>query len=55
MVNVTTVTQPIYAELDSFDTGFYFQSASELRVKLKSRQSVLLAAGVDPSLVDFVS
>jgi len=54
VVNVTTVTQPIYAELDSFDTGFYFQSASELRVKLKSRQSVLLAAGVDPSLVDFV-
>ena len=45
-VNVTTVTQPIYSTLDSLDTGFYPASASELRVKLKSRQSVWLAAGV---------
>ena len=52
-INVTTVTQPIYATLDTFDTGFYYQSASELRVKLKSRQSLLLAAGVDPLLIHF--
>jgi hypothetical protein len=52
-VNVTTVTQPIYATLDGLDTGFYYQSASELRVKLKSRQSLLLAAGVDPSTINF--
>jgi hypothetical protein len=52
-INVTTVTQPIYATLDSLDTGFYYQSASELRVKLKSRQALLMAAGVDPSKINF--
>ena len=52
-IQVTTVTQPIYSDLDSLDTGFYYQSASELRVKLKSRQSLLLAAGVNPSLIQF--
>ena len=48
-VNVTTVTQPVYATLDGLDTGFYYQSASELRVKLKSRQAILLAAGTPAS------
>merc|ERR1719231_1142849 len=45
IIGSTTVTQQIYATLDSFDTGFYETSASELRVKLKSRQSMWLAAG----------
>mmetsp|Transcript_29902 Transcript_29902/g.58622 ORF Transcript_29902/g.58622 Transcript_29902/m.58622 type:complete len:533 (-) Transcript_29902:194-1792(-) len=44
-LNVTTVTYPVYSALDSFDTGFYYASASELKVKLKSRQSIWLAAG----------
>jgi hypothetical protein len=52
-ISVTTVTQPIYAALDGLDTGFYYQSASELRVKLKSRQSLLLAAGVPADQVQF--
>ena len=30
---------------DSFDTGFSYESASELRVKLKSRQTMWMAAG----------
>lgn len=45
VLQVTTVTYPIYAILDSEDTGFFSASASELRTKLKSRQSVQLAAG----------
>merc|ERR1711871_524643 len=53
MINVTTVTEPVYATLDGLDTGFYYQSASELRVKLKSRQSLLLAAGVPADQVHF--
>jgi len=44
-INVTTVTQPVYSALDSFDTGFSYESASELRVKLKSRQTMWMAAG----------
>ena len=47
------MTQQIYAALDGLDTGFYYQSASELRVKLKSRQSLLLAAGVPADQVHF--
>jgi len=41
----TTVTYPIYSTFDGLDTGFYPTSASELRVKLKSAQSVMEAAG----------
>lgn len=44
-INVTTVTQPIYSKLDAFDTGFSYESASELRVKLKSRQTMWMASG----------
>eukprot|EP01063_Lacrimia_lanifica_P013326 TRINITY_DN19960_c0_g1_i1.p1 TRINITY_DN19960_c0_g1~~TRINITY_DN19960_c0_g1_i1.p1 ORF type:complete len:544 (+),score=199.89 TRINITY_DN19960_c0_g1_i1:54-1685(+) len=52
-LNVTTVTQPVYATLDPLDTGFYYQSASELKTKLKSRQALLLAAGVPEDAVNF--
>ena len=52
-LNVTTVTQPMRASLDSFDTGFSLISATELRVKLKSRQSLMLAAGAAKSSVNF--
>merc|ERR1711871_248144 len=52
-INSTTVTQAIYSSLDSFDTGFYFTTASKLRVKLKSRQAMQLAGGTDPSMVNF--
>lgn len=45
-LNVTTVTYPVYDVLDGIDTGFYYTSASELKVKLKSRQAMWLAAGV---------
>merc|ERR1711988_289720 len=45
-INVTTVTQAVYSTFDGLDTGFYQTSAQELRVKLKSRQSMQLAAGV---------
>lgn len=44
-VNSTTVTQPIYSTLDALDTGFYYTSSSELRTKLKSRQSMYIAVG----------
>jgi hypothetical protein len=37
--------RPIYSLLDGFDTGFSPTSSSELRVKLKSRQSLMQAAG----------
>lgn len=45
VINVTTVTQPIYSSLDKLDTGFPYISASELRVKLKSRETMYMAAG----------
>jgi hypothetical protein len=44
-LNVTTVTQPIYSSLDGLDTGYSYTSASELRVKLKSREAMWTAAG----------
>lgn len=44
-INVTTVTQAVYSALNPFDTGFSYTSASELRAKLKSRQSLYTAAG----------
>ena len=50
-LNVTTVSQAIYDELDSLDTGFYPNSASEIRAKLKARQAVMEASGM--SNVDF--
>ena len=39
------------AKLDPVDTGFSLISATELRVKLSSRQSLQLAAGRDPATV----
>jgi len=45
VINVTTVSYPVYATLDPLDTGFYQTSATELKVKLKSRQSMWIAAG----------
>jgi len=58
LLSLSTVTQQVYqnsGELDlwrlrfsvpSFDTGFLPQSAKELRVKMKSRQSIHQAAGI---------
>lgn len=46
IVNMTTVTQNVYDEFDKLiDAGFVPTSASEMRVKLKSRQIVLQAGG----------
>lgn len=45
VVYTSTVTQNVYEKLDSLDTGFVSTSASEMRVKLKSRQAVMEAAG----------
>ena len=44
-LKTTTVTYPMYSTFDALDTGFYPTSAYELRVKLKSAQSLLEAAG----------
>ena len=40
-----TVTQNVYDELDDFDTGFVPISASEMRVKMSSRQAIMESAG----------
>ena len=40
-----TVTQNVYEELDQLDTGFVPISASEMRVKMSSRQAIMEAAG----------
>ena len=45
-LNVTTVTQAVYQEVDKLDTGFVPTSAQELRVKMKSRQAVMEATGM---------
>ena len=45
VLDTSTVTQNVYEILDSLDTGFVSTSASEMRVKLKSRQAVMEAAG----------
>lgn len=45
VIQTNTVTQNVYETLDSLDTGFISTSANEMRVKLKSRQAVMLAAG----------
>ena len=50
VVNFTSVTDNIYYK-DKEDTGLVPTSACEMRAKLKSRQSVLLAAGF--SIVNF--
>ncbi len=46
VVNMTTVSQNVYEELNTIiDAGFVATSASEMRVKLKSRQIVYEAGG----------
>eukprot|EP00049_Salpingoeca_infusionum_P019450 m.361921 g.361921 ORF g.361921 m.361921 type:complete len:797 (+) comp19985_c0_seq1:76-2466(+) len=49
VVNVTTVTESTYNPLDAADSGFFPESALELRTKLMSRQSMLLASGLTPA------
>lgn len=44
-IKTVTVTQNVYDPIDKLDTGFVPTSASEMRVKLKSRQAVMVAAG----------
>ncbi len=43
-LNVTTVSQLLYSTLDSQDVSLYSPAASEIKVKLMSRQSILLKA-----------
>lgn len=45
IINVTTVSNPVYNGFSSFDTGFFNQSAQEIRAKMISRQRLLQAAG----------
>ena len=45
-LNVTTVTQLTYSLIDPLDTGLTAISADEMRVKMKSRQSVQFNAGL---------
>lgn len=45
VIQTNTVTQNVYETGDSLDTGFVPTSANEMRVKLKSRQVVMEAAG----------
>ena len=46
VVNLTSVSQNIYEELDKADTGLVATSASEIRGKMKSRQAMMEAAGI---------
>ena len=45
VLHTSTVTQNVYDELDKFDTGTVPISASEMRVKMSSRQAMMEAAG----------
>ena len=45
MLQTKSVTQNIYDELDKMDTGYVPISASEMRVKMSSRQAIMEAAG----------
>lgn len=46
VINMTTLTMPVYDGRDALDTGLYPTAATELRAKLKSRQAVWQKAGV---------
>lgn len=48
VVNVSSASQNIYEELDKLDTGLVATSASEIRAKMKSCQSIMEAAGMGP-------
>lgn len=39
-LNTVTVTENLYNDLDKLDTGMYPVAASEMRVKMSSRQNV---------------
>uniref|UniRef100_A0A7S2MSG7 Uncharacterized protein n=1 Tax=Octactis speculum TaxID=3111310 RepID=A0A7S2MSG7_9STRA len=52
ILNSTTVTMPIYEDADSADTGFAPVSAIEFRTKLKSRQAMWEASGLDVNSKD---
>ena len=45
ILQTMTVTQNVYEVLDTLDAGIVFISASEMRVKMSSRQAVMVAAG----------
>lgn len=45
VVKSVTVTQNVYEVLDSLDTAFFPISATEMRVKMSSRQAMMQAAG----------
>ena len=53
VINTTTVTEARYAAIDGLDTGFSEVSATELRVKIVSREALWLTAGVPASQVNF--
>ncbi|CAF0984143.1 unnamed protein product [Didymodactylos carnosus] len=44
ILQLETVTQNIYDSTDTFDTGFSYISADEMRIKMMSRQSILEAS-----------
>lgn len=45
-VNITTVSQAVYEDLDKLDTGYAPVTAHEIRAKMKSRQSIWQSAGI---------
>jgi len=45
MLDSITVTENIYSNFDSFDTGKYEIGATEMKIKMMSRQSVQVKAG----------
>lgn len=46
-INSVTVSENKYSTLDKADTGYYPIAATEMKTKLKSRQAVETAAGMD--------
>lgn len=52
VLNTTTVTMPVYKEDDTTDMGIDPLSAYEFRTKLKSRQAMWQAVGLDASDVN---
>lgn len=52
-LNITTVSQPVYSTLDSFDTGLYATAAYEIRTKLLARQYIWRSAGNTTAAFDY--
>ena len=46
VLNSVTVTQNVYEDMDKLDVASTYTSAKEIRAKLKSRQTVMEAAGI---------